>query len=639
LSGSSELRYLLDYLLALKVIKNATSHLFLTLPKLYQTPHRNPATAMRLLRYSDTGDLNLIQFGDEAIPPYAILSHTWGAETEEVTFKDLIDGTGKDKPGYKKIRFCREQASRDGIEYFWIDTCCIDKEDRTELSLATVSMFQWYRNANQCYVYPSGLSTIERTISGRFTCEPAFSESQWPTRGWTFQEFLAPHSVEIFTPRVQEVERLKAKFMPEYLMECLIPRVSVRGVFIELQNASRLSEDISVLGLDTMPQTVKKLWDSHSEAICGQGRRWTYEQSIKNGQYARKLRHEERQELVYCEMMALGRDVTECEEIGANCGLCYRYIWNDALCTIQDEGADSAKQSKLTAQYSRNAFCSLDRSSLDIEKSCLVNNLWCLVMHIICGHRLAKSLITNLENSGSDAFSVGVQDPSRITVEGSSAINVQNSSKIHQQHTYPAPQYAYQALQLPLPHEIHIAPTWGGIDYIPFVPGTEEQFVVDSNVTCSTALSDKTSVFSKSSEDDPAAGTEISNHYNPSANTSQSWQEVPLLRVGQILPASAHESCEPKLWNNGLMIRGFEDSHLIADGREDSGYGDQELPLLGKDTAHSEEAILANYETSALRDFVDDPGHQYWTWCKEHQNWWHKDKKTNAMIWAPLDFD
>ena len=63
---------------------------------------------MRLLQCSDTGEFSLTKdiAGDDTIPPYAILSHTWGADIEEVTFEDLKNGTGKDKPGYKKIRFC-----------------------------------------------------------------------------------------------------------------------------------------------------------------------------------------------------------------------------------------------------------------------------------------------------------------------------------------------------------------------------------------------------------------------------------------------------------------------------------------------------------------------------------------------------
>ena len=34
---------------------------------------------------------------------------------EEVTFEDLTNNTGKDKSGYKKIRFCGEQARHDGL--------------------------------------------------------------------------------------------------------------------------------------------------------------------------------------------------------------------------------------------------------------------------------------------------------------------------------------------------------------------------------------------------------------------------------------------------------------------------------------------------------------------------------------------
>ena len=46
------------------------------------------------------------------VPRYAILSHTWGADIEEVILKDMMDGTGMRKPGYDKIRFCGEQARR-----------------------------------------------------------------------------------------------------------------------------------------------------------------------------------------------------------------------------------------------------------------------------------------------------------------------------------------------------------------------------------------------------------------------------------------------------------------------------------------------------------------------------------------------
>ena len=38
-----------------------------------------------------------------------------GVDTEEATFEDMINGTSKNKHGYEKIRFCREQATQDGI--------------------------------------------------------------------------------------------------------------------------------------------------------------------------------------------------------------------------------------------------------------------------------------------------------------------------------------------------------------------------------------------------------------------------------------------------------------------------------------------------------------------------------------------
>ena len=69
---------------------------------------------MRLLQYSDTGRFTLTKdfIGDDQIPPYAILSHTWGPNEEEVTFEDILNGTGEAKPGYEKIRFCGEQAKQ-----------------------------------------------------------------------------------------------------------------------------------------------------------------------------------------------------------------------------------------------------------------------------------------------------------------------------------------------------------------------------------------------------------------------------------------------------------------------------------------------------------------------------------------------
>jgi Heterokaryon incompatibility protein (HET) len=155
---------------------------------------------MRLLQYNNNGSFSLTEFFDNAIPKYAILSHRW--EEGEVTFEDLLDGTSKSKTGYTKIQFCGDQARRDSLQYFWVDTCCIDKSNAVELQEAINSMFRWYQNAAKCYVYLSDVSTKKRKASDSFTeytWEPAFRSSKWFTRGWTLQELIAPTLVEFFS--------------------------------------------------------------------------------------------------------------------------------------------------------------------------------------------------------------------------------------------------------------------------------------------------------------------------------------------------------------------------------------------------------------------------------------------------------
>lgn len=158
---------------------------------------------MRLLETLPNGDFRLTEkFLDKAIPPYAILSHTWGAASQEITFEDMVEDLGRSKAGYGKIRFCGEQASRDGLQYFWVDSCCIKKSSDSELSESINSMFRWYRHAEKCYVYLSDVSTTKRKRGiedVQDTWEQAFRESRWFTRGWTLPELVAPASVQFFS--------------------------------------------------------------------------------------------------------------------------------------------------------------------------------------------------------------------------------------------------------------------------------------------------------------------------------------------------------------------------------------------------------------------------------------------------------
>lgn len=162
---------------------------------------------MRLLQYSESGELSIYSFEEGDIPPYAILSHTWGADRDEVTFADVQTGDGETKPGYMKILFCGRQAQHDGLQYFWIDTCCIDKSNKAELSQAIQSMFCWYGNAARCYVYLSDVSKRKKKACNAATelsWEPTFRQSRWSTRGWTLQELLAPTMVKFFSRKKEK---------------------------------------------------------------------------------------------------------------------------------------------------------------------------------------------------------------------------------------------------------------------------------------------------------------------------------------------------------------------------------------------------------------------------------------------------
>ncbi|OJJ75241.1 hypothetical protein ASPBRDRAFT_193893 [Aspergillus brasiliensis CBS 101740] len=138
---------------------------------------------MRLLN-ANTRELE--DFMSHDIPPYAILSHTWG--NDEVSFQDMQASTVTEKEGYAKIQQSCERALQDGLNYVWVDTCCIDKTSSAELSEAINSMMTWYAQSEICYAHLADVPPI--TDQG--LDEAAFARSRWFTRGWTLQELIAP---------------------------------------------------------------------------------------------------------------------------------------------------------------------------------------------------------------------------------------------------------------------------------------------------------------------------------------------------------------------------------------------------------------------------------------------------------------
>ena len=89
--------------------------------------------------------LTLHEFKDGAIPPYNILSHTWGSQ--EISFRDMRSGNAKAKEAFAKIEnTCRlsleRQQGQSPCSYVWVDTCCIDKRSSAELSEAINSTIE-----------------------------------------------------------------------------------------------------------------------------------------------------------------------------------------------------------------------------------------------------------------------------------------------------------------------------------------------------------------------------------------------------------------------------------------------------------------------------------------------------------------
>ncbi|KIW20330.1 hypothetical protein PV08_00905 [Exophiala spinifera] len=156
---------------------------------------------MKLL---ETSTLKLYTFHEPNLPEYAILSHRWFSDEQEVTFQELQSLTdtlqcqcgkeGRDqrvrrKKGFDKIAsFCR-LAEEDGFQYAWIDTCCIDKSSSSELSETINSMYKWYSSSRVCYFYMVDVPRVDYSSD-----EPLilFKASEWFRRGWTLQELLAP---------------------------------------------------------------------------------------------------------------------------------------------------------------------------------------------------------------------------------------------------------------------------------------------------------------------------------------------------------------------------------------------------------------------------------------------------------------
>jgi hypothetical protein len=155
-----------------------------------------------MMRLLDVKSRKVTEFSDGSVPAYATLSHTWGSEEISLEeMKELQQNPSQHatrlalKEGFQKIEGCCRQASQEGLDWIWVDTCCIDKTSSSETSEAISSMFNWYRDSRVCYVYLADVTDGECLEDKDST----FRRSRWFTRGWTLQELLAPTDLLFFS--------------------------------------------------------------------------------------------------------------------------------------------------------------------------------------------------------------------------------------------------------------------------------------------------------------------------------------------------------------------------------------------------------------------------------------------------------
>ena len=127
---------------------------------------------------------------------------------------------------------------QDDLNYIWLDTCCIDRINGTEvLGEAINAMYSWYHQSEVCYAYLHDVSDPSK-----------FIESNWFQRGWTLQELIAPRHLKFFT---KDWTLIGTR---EEFIDCIAERTGIRH---EVLRPSRIPPEVSV--------SEKMVWAAHRE--------------------------------------------------------------------------------------------------------------------------------------------------------------------------------------------------------------------------------------------------------------------------------------------------------------------------------------------------------------------------------------
>ncbi|KXT06545.1 hypothetical protein AC579_1182, partial [Pseudocercospora musae] len=236
------------------------------------TPEHSTSLGLRLLK---AGSLEFSEPWQRrnVNTDYAVLSHTWREDGNEVSFQDMKAETAqcaKDKPSWAKIQYMSDQAQKDGLEHIWVDTCCIDKSSSAELSEAINSMFQWYLRARVCYVYLSDVDQSQGMGN--------FRRSRWFTRAWTLQELIAPPEVRFYDKSWTFLGKLSDKHLVQAVSD-------ITGIDVNLLLHRSSLDDYSIAQrmswaahrhatrIEDLAYSLLGIFDVHMPMLYGEGSR------------------------------------------------------------------------------------------------------------------------------------------------------------------------------------------------------------------------------------------------------------------------------------------------------------------------------------------------------------------------------
>ncbi len=155
-------------------------------------------------------------------------------------FSVLLQDKKYKRSALKIRRTCEVALLEHGLEYVWIDMCCINKWNEVELNESIRSMFQWYERAGMGITYLEDVEDASLT-SNVISIDGKPQKGRWFSRGWTLQELLAPKKMVFYgaqwqrlgirqqlSEHIKAAAKIPAKYFNDYKSESCDASVAMK---------------------------------------------------------------------------------------------------------------------------------------------------------------------------------------------------------------------------------------------------------------------------------------------------------------------------------------------------------------------------------------------------------------------------